>query len=83
MWSLGCMLYELATLHNPFYKDGLNFYTLGKNISNCVYDPVPAHLSMELKGLIKAMIQQDASLRPSLVDVYNVATQCLQRLRCR
>jgi hypothetical protein len=77
------MLYELATLHNPFYKDGLNFYTLGKNISNCVYDPVPLHLSLELRGLIKGMIQQEASLRPSLVDVHRIASQCLAALRSR
>ena len=29
VWSLGCLLYELAALRNPFFKEGLNYYTLG------------------------------------------------------
>ena len=41
VWSLGCLLYELAALRNPFFRDGLNYYTLGKLITSCEYDPLP------------------------------------------
>lgn len=33
VWSLGCLLYEMSTLQNPFYGDSLNYYTLGKSIA--------------------------------------------------
>mmetsp|Transcript_11852 Transcript_11852/g.22579 ORF Transcript_11852/g.22579 Transcript_11852/m.22579 type:complete len:343 (+) Transcript_11852:428-1456(+) len=82
VWSLGCMLYELATLQNPFYKDGLNFYQLGKNINNCEYEPVPNSFSEELRGLVDSMIQQDPKARPTIHGVYETASTCLHKLRC-
>ena len=33
VWSLGCLLYELATLRSPFKSEGDNLYTLFKKIS--------------------------------------------------
>uniref|UniRef100_A0A7S0RPF9 non-specific serine/threonine protein kinase n=1 Tax=Pyramimonas obovata TaxID=1411642 RepID=A0A7S0RPF9_9CHLO len=81
VWSLGCLLYELAKLHNPFFKDGLNFYQLGKNINNCQYDPLPPHLSEELRSLTSRMIQQDPQRRPTVHEVFDIATQCLERMR--
>lgn len=31
----------MATLKNPFMKSGLNYYTLGKKITSCDYEPFP------------------------------------------
>ena len=81
VWSLGCLLYELAALRNPFFRDGLNYYTLGKLITSCEYDPLPGCFSDELKQLIAAMLQQDPGKRPSLRDIGVYAERCL--LRCR
>lgn len=33
VWSLGCMLYELAMLRNPFKSEGLNLYSLFQKIN--------------------------------------------------
>ena len=42
IWSLGCLLYELATLRSPFYSAGLNFYMLGKRIMKRQFEPLGA-----------------------------------------
>ena len=69
VWSLGCLLYELVTLRNPFFKDGLNYYTLGKLITSGTVDPLPASASPELTQLVGAMLQRDPTQRPSLSEV--------------
>ncbi|CAM9327862.1 unnamed protein product, partial [Sphacelaria rigidula] len=32
VWSLGCMLYELAMLRSPFKSEGLNLYMLFQKV---------------------------------------------------
>lgn len=34
VWSLGCIVYELAMLRNPFKEEGLNLCSLFQKISN-------------------------------------------------
>ena len=64
VWSLGCLLYELAALRSPFKsqsgaKD--NLYSLFQKISNGEFAPLPSHYSSHLSELTKArrMINYD------------------------
>ena len=83
VWSLGCLLYELVALRNPFFKQGLNYYTLGKLITSCEYDPLPPRASPELTQLVAAMLQQDPAKRPSLREVAAFAEAARLRQRDR
>jgi len=83
VWSLGCLLYELVALRNPFFKEHQSLYVLGKSISSCVYDPLPEETTQpELKALVSAMLQPNPQERPTvgqLVEAVISARQVLIR----
>ena len=56
VWSLGCILYELAVLKSPFKEPGLKLYGLFKKITRGVFEPVPDHYSPVLRELTSRMI---------------------------
>lgn len=79
VWSLGCLLYELATLRSPFKNAGDkdNLYTLFKKISIGKFSELPGHYSAELAQLVNAMIQTDPTQRPDIHETLQAASSAL------
>ncbi|KAG5191840.1 kinase-like domain-containing protein [Tribonema minus] len=73
IWSLGCILYELAMLRSPFKGEGLNLYSLFQKISQGDYAPLPTHYSEDLRQLAYAMISTEPVRRPDVEAVCLVA----------
>ncbi|CAM9985468.1 unnamed protein product, partial [Ectocarpus sp. 12 AP-2014] len=66
VWSLGCVLYELAMLRSPFKSESLSLYSLYKKISSGDYPPMLAYYSEELRALATGMINTNPDERPSV-----------------
>ncbi|CAN0473251.1 unnamed protein product [Ectocarpus sp. 8 AP-2014] len=69
VWSLGCVLYELAMLWSPFKSENLNRNSLYKKISKGDYPPMLAYYSEELRALATGMINTNPCERPSVEEV--------------
>jgi NIMA (never in mitosis gene a)-related kinase len=63
IWSLGCVLYEAATLHPPF--QAANMQGLYKKVLAGFYPDLPRSYSFELSSIIKVLLQQNPSNRPT------------------
>lgn len=75
IWSLGCLLYELAMLKSPFKSEGLNLYSLFQKISQGDYQPLPDNYSEQLRSLAYSMISTKSEERPELTTVCQIASQ--------
>mmetsp|Transcript_24494 Transcript_24494/g.71625 ORF Transcript_24494/g.71625 Transcript_24494/m.71625 type:complete len:518 (-) Transcript_24494:173-1726(-) len=88
IWSLGCLLYELATLRSPFKSQGEkdNLFSLFKKISVGKFAALPDRYSEQLAALVTWMIQTDPSRRPDIqqtLDAANAAEALAQEAAAR
>jgi serine/threonine protein kinase len=74
VWSLGCILYELAMLRSPFKSEGLNLYGLFQKINGGQYEPLPVVYTAHLRDLVVKMISLSPENRPTMQEVWE-ATQ--------
>ena len=56
IWALGCLLYEMVTLHKVF--DGTNLPALVSKIMSGTFAPLPTSCSPDIRDLILSMLQK-------------------------
>jgi serine/threonine protein kinase len=83
MWSLGCLLYELATLRSPFEAPNQTLYDIFKRINSCDFPPLPDTLSQELRDLVSRMLQSDPKRRPTAAEALAYAQMACAALQGR
>ena len=67
IWSLGCIIYEMATLHVPFR--GTSLHQLFCKIMKGKYLQIPNRYSKDLKNIIKIILIGDPQKRPSAEEL--------------
>jgi serine/threonine protein kinase len=81
---VGCLLYELAALHSPFYAEKMNLAGLVKKIDDCDYPPLPSELySKEMRDLISGMIVNDPEKRLDATKVYTIAKAMYEKTNAK
>jgi serine/threonine protein kinase len=71
IWSLGCILYELCTLKNPFQASSNFLYDVDAGsylikITQGKYDPIKGNYSEDLKELVAELLNKEPQHRPSV-----------------
>ena len=70
MWSLGCVIYEIATLKPPFRANDMK--GLYKKVITGDYIPISSRYSSDLQSLISSMLQVNPRNRPSADQLMNM-----------
>ena len=67
IWSLGCLVYELAALRPPF--DASNAVSLALKVNQGRFPRLPARYSRQLMDIIISMLQVDPRKRPNIDEL--------------
>lgn len=62
VWSVGCVVYEMAALHTPFTDDGKGLII--DKVMKGKFPPIPLRYSTYLSSIISLMLQVDPVKRP-------------------
>uniref|UniRef100_A0AC34RSK3 Protein kinase domain-containing protein n=1 Tax=Panagrolaimus sp. JU765 TaxID=591449 RepID=A0AC34RSK3_9BILA len=74
IWSIGCLLYEMAALQSPFFGEKMNLFALIKKIERCEYPPIPSDIySQQMRMLISNCICNDSAKRMDANQVAIIA----------
>ena len=71
IWSLGCVIYEMAKLIPPFQAQSME--ELYKKIIRGFYPQIPSRYSNDLKDIIQLMIQTEVGARPSCDELLKMS----------
>ena len=74
IWSLGCVLYEMAALRPPFKANDMK--GLYKKVINAHYPPISCRYSVEFRELIHMMLQPNPNLRPTCKQILKLPAMC-------
>ena len=67
IWSIGCILYQMAALKMPF--QGKNIKEVYHNLKNVNIPPLPEKYSDDLMIVIKKLLKLDPEQRPSTMEI--------------
>lgn len=68
MWSLGCVIYEMATLHPPFRAEDRE--GLSRKVMHGEYKPIPDFYSKDLGLMIDHLLQVNPAKRLDSRELY-------------
>lgn len=79
VWALGCVLYELCALRNPFESKTLP--QLMWKIVNDEPPSLPDHVSSQVQALVTSLLAKDPDKRPTVDDVLHspFLKECIQQ----
>ena len=82
IWSLGCVLYEMAMLRSPFQQKGLTMDRLFLKIVQGDYVPMSAGAyTTQMSSLVDSMLKTDPSARPPIERIAAAALRADRRSR--